>query len=239
MSSNEMPVWDLSEYYKGIDDKNIDKDISKYQALAKEFNQKYKGRVKDLTIDEFGIALKELEDLSNIGHKLAGFSHLNYVTNMLDEKASALNTKIEEQLTNAGMNLVFWSLEYNKLSDKKQKELIKNLGDYAPYLKRMGKYKKYELSEEVEQTLLAKDITSGSAWVRFYEENMARLEYEVDGKKYNDAEISKLATSKDEETRLKAGYEINKVTKEDIINLGKKIKINRQFILKGVNDEED
>ena len=107
------------------------------------------------------------------------------------------------------------SEEYNKLSDTKQKELIKKLKDYAPYLKRMCKYKKYELSEEVEQTLLAKDITSGSAWVRFYEENMARLEYEVDGKKYNDAEISKLCTSKDEQTRLKAGYETNRVTKEN------------------------
>ena len=32
---------------------------------------------------------------------------------------------------------------------------------------------------------------------------------------------------------------INKVTKEDIINLGKKIKLHTQFILKGVNDEED
>ena len=215
MSNKKLPVWDLSEYYKGIDDPKIEKDIKKYQKLAKEFNQKYKGRVKALTIDEFKTALKELEKLRNVGSKLAGFAHLNYVTNMLDEKASALNTKIEEQLTNAGMNLVFWSLEYNNLTDKKQKELIKNLANYAPYLKRMGKYKKYELSEEVEQTLLAKDITSGSAWVRFYEENMARLEYEVDGKKYNDAEISKLTTSKDEQTRLKAGYETNKVTREN------------------------
>ena len=130
MTNNTLPTWDLSEYYKGIDDKNIDKDIKKYQKLAQEFNEKYKGRVKNLTIDEFKTALKELETLSNIGHKLAGFSHLNYVTNMLDEKASSLNQKIEEQLTIAGMNLVFWSLEYNKLSDTKQKELIKKLKDY-------------------------------------------------------------------------------------------------------------
>ena len=212
---NSLPVWDLSEYYNGIDDKNIDKDIKAYQSKAVEFNKKYKGRVKDLSTDEFRCALKELEDLSNIGHKLAGFSHLNYVTNMLDEKASSLNQMVEEKLTVAGMNLVFWSLEYNKLSDKKQKELVKELSDFGPYLKRMSKYKKYELSEDVEQTLLAKDITSGSAWVRFYEESMSRLEYEVDGKKYNDAEISKLCTSKDEKTRLKAGRELNKVTKDN------------------------
>lgn len=43
----------------------------------------------------------------------------------------------------------------------------------------------------------------------------------------------------DSDTSEKRIENINKVTKEDIINLGKKIKINREFILKGVNDEED
>ena len=43
----------------------------------------------------------------------------------------------------------------------------------------------------------------------------------------------------DSDTSEKRIDNINKVTKEDIINLGKKIKINREFILKGVNDEED
>ena len=34
MTNNTLPTWDLSEYYKGIDDKNIDKDIKKYQKLV-------------------------------------------------------------------------------------------------------------------------------------------------------------------------------------------------------------
>ena len=29
MSDEKMPEWDLSEYYKGTDDKQIDKDIKK------------------------------------------------------------------------------------------------------------------------------------------------------------------------------------------------------------------
>ena len=43
----------------------------------------------------------------------------------------------------------------------------------------------------------------------------------------------------DSDTSEKRIENINKVTKEDIINLGKKIKLHTQFILKGVNDEED
>ena len=215
MKEEKLPVWDLSEFYESVDDVNIDKDLQAYEKKAKNFCKKYKGRVKDLTIDEYLSAFKDLESLKRIAGKLGGFAHLNATTNMLDTKATALYQKVEEKLSEAGTNLVFWSLEYNKLSEKKQDELLKKIPQYAPYLKRMKKYKKYELSEEVEQILLQKDITSGSAWVRFYEESMSRLEYEVDGKKYNDAEISKLCTSKDEETRLKAGRELNKVTRDN------------------------
>ena len=43
----------------------------------------------------------------------------------------------------------------------------------------------------------------------------------------------------DSDTSEKRIENINKVTKEDIINLGKKIKLHTEFILKGVNDEED
>ena len=31
MKKNKLPVWDLSEFYKSVDDVNIDKDIKKYE----------------------------------------------------------------------------------------------------------------------------------------------------------------------------------------------------------------
>ena len=195
MSDKKLPVWDLSEYYLGVDDNNIDKDIEIYQQKAKEFRKKYEGKVAKLSNKKFREAFKDLEEMRDIGHRLGGFAHLNFSTNMLDDKSVRLNQKVEEELTKAGTDLVFWGLEYNKLSDEKQEKLINEIPEYAPYLKRMRKYKKYELNEDVEKILLEKDVTSGSAWVRFYEESMARLEYVVDGKSYNDAEISKLTTS--------------------------------------------
>jgi oligoendopeptidase F len=67
---------------------------------------------------------------------------------------------------------------------------------------------------------MEKEITSGSAWVRFYEESMARLDYVVDGKKYNDAEIGRLLTDVNPKVRAKAGKEMNKVTKENSFMIG-------------------
>ena len=43
----------------------------------------------------------------------------------------------------------------------------------------------------------------------------------------------------DSDTSEKRIENINKVTKEDIINLGKKMKLHTEFILKGEHYEED
>lgn len=217
MSDEKMPEWDLSEYYKGTDDKQIDKDIKKYAQLAAAFAKKYKGKVAALDAKAFVAALKEIEDISKLGSKLGGFAYLNSTTRLMDAKASALYQKVSEALSEAGTDLLFFGLEYNKMDEKAIRKLEedKEVKIYAPYLKRVRKFKPYELSEDVEKTLLEKDVTSGSAWVRLYEESMARLSYEVDGKKYNDAQIGRLCLSPDAELRAKAGKEINKVSKDN------------------------
>lgn len=68
---------------------------------------------------------------------------------------------------------------------------------------RAQRFKKYDLPEAVEEVFVEKSVTSSEAWVRFYEETSSRLEYTVDGQKYNDAEITKLLLDKDAEVREK------------------------------------
>ena len=220
--SKKLPEWDLSEYYKSVDDPQIQKDLALYDKKAKDFVKKYRGRVKDLDASEMLKLFKAKEDMRRIAGKLGGFAHLNSTTNMLDSKATALYQKVEESLTDSGKDLVFFSIEFNKLSNKRIDELLqdKKLKAYTPFITRLRKFKKYELSEEVEKTLMEKDLTSGSAWVRYYEESMARLEYVVDGKKYNDAEIGRLLTDANPKIRAKAGKEVNRVTKENSFMIG-------------------
>lgn len=221
MSDTKMPDWDLSEYYKGTDDKKIDEDIKKYAQMAADFAAKYKGKVAELDAKSFVQALKEMEDMSRLGSRLDGFAYLNSTTRLMDAKASALYQKVVEALSDAGSNLLFFGLEYNKMDEEAIRKLEedKEVQTYAPYLKRVRKFKPYELSEDVEKTLLEKDVTSGSAWVRFYEESMARLSYEVDGKKYNDAQVSRLYLSPDAKLREKTGKEVNRVSKENSFNV--------------------
>ena len=215
--SEKLPDWDLSEYYQGEDDPQIEKDLALYAKKTETFAKSYRGKVAKLNATEFLKALKEMEKLSVLAEKLSGFAYLNATTQMQNTKASGLYQYVSERLTESAKNILFFGLEYNAMSEAAVKKLLqdKKIAAYTPYLKRVRKFKPYELKEDIEKTLLEKDITSGSAWVRFYEEYMARLSYEVDGKKYNDAEISKLCLSADAKIREKAGKEINRVSAEN------------------------
>ncbi len=215
--SNNLPAWDLSDLYKGLDDPQIEKDLSRYKKNALALQKKYKGKLEKLSAEEFLSALKLLEKNSVLGGRLGGFAYLNMSTQMKNPEAMIFYQNISEKLTDFAKPTVFFSLELNKLPQAKINEWFKNekVAFYKPFIKRVRKYKKYELSEEVEEVLLEKSVTSSEAWVRLYEETSSRLTYTVDGKKYNDAEISKLLLDKSADVRHKAGAELNRVAKEN------------------------
>ena len=217
MKNKNLPAWDLSDLYKGIDDPKINTDLEKYGRFCKNFARKYKGQLNKMSAAEIAKALQDYEkEISSVG-KISGFAYLNMITQMKNQKAVAFYQSISEKLTDYGKPMVFLSLEINSLPDKKISEWLKDkkVSFYRPWLERVRRFKKYELSEPVEEVLLEKSITSSSAWVRLYEETSSKLVYTVNGKNYNDAEISKLLLDKDSNLRHAAGKEINRVAKEN------------------------
>lgn len=211
--TNDMPAWDLSDLYKGINDPQIQTDLEKYKSSAQQFALDYKGKLAQLSATEFLGVLRQIEERSALAGRLGGFAYLNMVTQMKNPEAVAFYQNIGEKLTDYAKPTIFFSLEFNKLSYDKINEWLQNeeVGFYKYWIKRVRKFKDYELSEPEEEILLEKSLTSGEAWVRLYEETSSRLVYNVDGKEYNDAEISKLLLDKNPQLRLKAGKEINRV----------------------------
>ena len=188
--TTDLPAWDLSDLYEGINDPKIKKDLAAYKKNALALNKNYKGKLEGLSSDEFLNALKLLEKNAVLGGRLGGFAYLNMSTQMKNPEAMIFYQNMSETLTDYAKPTVFFSLELNKLPETKIKEWLRNkkVAFYKPFLKRMRKYKKYELSEALEEILLEKSVTSSEAWVRLYEETSSRLVYTVDGKTYNDAE---------------------------------------------------
>ena len=210
---NDLPAWDLTDLYCGIDDPKIKRDLEKYRKAALSFALKYKGKLKELSDAQFLELIKATEKRSVLASRLGGFAYLNMVTQMKNAAAVAFYQNIEEKLTDYCKPTIFFTLEFNRLPAERIKQLLKNkeISYYKYWINRILKFKKYELSEPEEELLVEKSLTSGEAWVRLYEETSSRLEFTVDGKKYNDAEISKLLLDKDVEIRHRAGKEMNRV----------------------------
>ena len=214
---DELPAWDLSDLYKGIKDPQIKKDLAEYKQKAADFAKKYKGKLADMDAKQIYNALLDYEHLDTLGTVLGEFSYLNMCTQMKNGEAMAFYQNTSEALTEYAKPLVFFTLEINQLPDKKIKEWLKDekVAFYKPWFERVLRFKKHELSEAVEEVLLEKSVTSSAAWVRLYEEQSSRLKFVIDGKEYNDAEISKLLQDKDAKVREKAGKELNRVSKEN------------------------
>lgn len=217
MTKNNLPGWDLSDLYNGINDPKINEDLQKYQKMTEQFAADYKGHLQNMTAAEFGKTIKIYEEISVIGSLLGEFAYLNMCTQMKNAEAMAFYQNISEKLTDYAKPSVFYTLEINQIPDEKLAEWLKDesVAAYKYWLERVRRFKKHELSEAVEEVFLEKSVTSSSAWVRLYEEHSSRLKYIVDGKEYNDAEISKLLQDKDPKVREKAGKELNRVSKEN------------------------
>ena len=217
MKENNLPAWDLSDLYNTIKDPKIVKDIKNYEKRAISFAKKYKGKLAIISPETFAEALKELEDMSSLAHRLGNFASLNMSTQLNNQEATSFYQSVREAFTKAGQHLVFFDLELAHIDDNRIKILLKNkdVSHYRPFIERARKYRKYYLSEDLESLMLDKSLTSEAAWVRLYEENSAKQKYTVDGKEYNDAQISKLLLDNDAKTREKAGKELNRVSEKN------------------------
>lgn len=214
-NQQELPAWDLSDLYKGIDDNNVQTDIAKVKSLSASFAADYKSKVLSLSADDFLASVRRYEEINILCGRLMEYAFLQMCTRMTDSAAMAFYQNTNEQVVEAAKPTIFYTLEINQLSDEVLNKYLEHpeISHYAPWLKMVRLFKKYELSEEMEEFIADKSMTSSAAWDRLYEETCSKLRYNVDGKEYNEAEMSLLLQDKNPQTRAKAGKELNRVAK--------------------------
>ena len=210
-----LPAWDLSDLYKDRNDPKIEKDLKKFKKASEDIAKKYQGKLAKLSASEFYNALKEYEDMINITHLLMSWAYMDNSTKQKDEASNSFTQNMSEKLTTYGMPSIFFTLEINDLPQTKIDSLLKdkNVAKYAPFIKSNRTFKPYQLSQELEEILSQKSVTSSGAWKRLYSETGSRMEFVIDGKKYNDAELTKFLVGHDREMRRKAYEESARVRK--------------------------
>ena len=220
IASENLPTWDLSDLYSSLDDTRINIDIEELKSMIYNF-RKYKGRIASLNGKELYKALIEYENIEELMSKLASYSYLKYSENLASEENIKFYQRIKEELTVFYADILFFTLELNKIPDDKLEELFaesRSLTVYKQVIDDIRVEKPHQLNERLEKLFLDKSITSSDAWVRLYDEVMDNMEFEYKGKKYNKTEILTLMNSNNDKVR----EETSKIFGE---TLGKSAKI--------------
>ncbi|MCY3779573.1 MAG: hypothetical protein OXG78_04620, partial [Chloroflexi bacterium] len=117
LTGAEDVVWDLSVFYAGLDDPQIDADIEKLKGLVDEFQERWRGAVSRMSADDFVAAYKALETIYDLRGRLGAFAFLNFSTDTGDAAFQAAVARIEELEASLSQKLVFFDLEWNALGD--------------------------------------------------------------------------------------------------------------------------
>ncbi len=216
-----LPTWDLTDLYPGIDSKEVKEDIKKSKELSIDFAKNYKDKIANISAANLAKAIKEYETIAQIQGRLSAFAYLNYAGDLANPKNTSFYQDISEKINETSSHLVFFDLEINQLSDGKIKTLLSESAElkrYQPYLRDVRSFKKYQLEENLEKLFLEKSTTSRSAWSRLFDETINNLVFPYKDEELNSSQIFDLMSNKDENIRKEAGKVIGKT-------LGKNIKL--------------
>ena len=208
--------WDLSDLYKSPDDPRLKADREKVLKLAERFNASYRGSVEELNAEQFSNALQQYEEIAGLLGKLGSYAYLSWSVNTEDATLGKLLQEANELGSEVNQHLVFFDVEWLKLSDQKAGKLIdsKELKKWKHYLQVSRQYKKHTLKEEAEQVLSAKSVTGRAAWNRYFDETLGAARFELDGEKLTEQEVLSKLHNPDRELRKRAHTSLTKTFKD-------------------------
>ena len=172
---SNLPIWNLADFYPNFNSKLIKDDLDKINKQSISFSNKYKSKLKNLSSHKLIESIKLYERIEEKIYFIKSFSFLTYCTDQLNKSKSKFYQSTQEILSEVEKNLIFFSIEINNL-DKKKINSIKS-SKYKSWIENLNKFKKYQQPELIEKLLMEKSLTSSSAWIKFFDQNMTRLKF--------------------------------------------------------------
>ncbi|MFK8034507.1 MAG: oligoendopeptidase F, partial [Hyphomicrobiales bacterium] len=169
-----------------MDGEDLAADLKKGEALCKAFAETYKGQIAQLAKDapeNLVKALVDYEQIEDLLGRIISYAGLVYSGDTTDAQRAKFYGDIQEKITNASTQLLFFGLELNKIEDADFSQLLKSeaVAHYLPWLEDLRKDKPYQLEDRVEELFHEKSITGRGAWNRLFDETMASLRFDIDG----------------------------------------------------------
>jgi oligoendopeptidase F len=178
-----LPSWDLSALFQSIHDPRIEEALVLQKQRALAFSERWKGRIAspDLTAAVLAGALAEYENIQQEMDKPAVFAGLLFAADTSNAENAAFRQKMMERHTDISVNLLFFDLEVMAVCEEHMAALLGDpaMAHYAHYVTALRLSREHVLPEPEERILEEKANTAERAWVRFFDETVAGIDFEL------------------------------------------------------------
>ena len=182
----DLPEWNLADLYPGRDSPEVTTALERAAGESLAFAERWRGKLGEVAAGpEAGARLAEavraFEELEDLLGRIISFAGLLHAGNTTDPAISKFYGDVQERITNASSNLLFFTLELNRLDDALIEKAMEDpaLGHYRPWLEDVRKERPHQLEDRVEQLFHEKSVTGRGAWNRLFDETIASLRFKV------------------------------------------------------------
>ena len=213
----DLPDWNLDDLYPGRDSAELVAATDQARAQAQAFEAAHKGELAELSGAALAVAIGEYEAIDEILGRMMSFASLLYAADMTVPESGRFYQTMQETVTDISTNLLFFSLEINKIDDGVLAEKLADpaLAKYEPWLRDTRAFRPHQLDDALERLLLEKHVAGKASWVRLFDESMAALKFKValprGEKEMTSAEVFNLLSDKDGAVRKAAAKSIGAV----------------------------
>ena len=213
-----LPKWDLSDLYKAEDDPELNKDLDWLRKACSNFAEDYQDKLGKLGAMGLLDAVERYQAIEVVAGKLMSFAGLRYYQLTTDAQRTKFMSDMQDKVTKLTTPLVFYGLEFNRISGDRIASLLSEdsgLARYKPVFDRMRAMKPYQLSDELEKFLHDQSVVGASAWNRLFDETVASLTFQIKGEELPLEAATNKLSDKNRDMREAAAREIARVLKEN------------------------
>jgi len=219
----KLPEWNLADLYPAMDSPEFAADLAQAQGECAAFAQAYRGKLSEIAAGEGAAqALTDVivryEALEDLLGRLMSYAGLVYSGDTTDPKRAKFYGDTQERLTSATAQLLFFTLELNRLDDARVDALVAEapLSRYRPWLEDLRKDKPFQLEDRIEELFHEKSTTGRSAWNRLFDETIASLRFTVRGEEMAIEPILNKLQDRDEGGRRDAAMALSDTFRENL-----------------------
>lgn len=199
--------WNLSALFASKDE--LAPFSKQTKRLALDFEVKYKGKLSELSPQDFGDVIARYEGLIERIERVLTFAFLVFAE---DTTKGDFYAKYELESSEIYEHLVFFELEFCDIDSTKITKFIAQCEKYAFYLQNLLVKKSHKLDLSAEKALIATSSVGVSAFSRLFDEHLASLKIGADKK--GEEEILSLLHSPKRKIRQQAQEDFTKSLQE-------------------------